>query len=43
MTKEKTSEDEDIGKIYELGKWDDIFNEMSKKLNLNSILTVSII
>jgi len=24
MTKEKTSEDEDIGKIYELGKRDDI-------------------
>ena len=43
MTKEKTSEDEDIGKIYELGNGMIFCNEMSKKLNLNSILTVSII
>ena len=44
MTKEKTSEDEDIGKIYELGKWDDIFlNEQAQQLYLNRILAASII
>ena len=43
MTKEKTSEDEDIGKIYELGKRDDIFKRLIANFKRIKVGKVSVI